>query len=277
MRLAVTLGAAAVTACALAASASAKPIEVMIQGLSYAPTVSDALPGDTVTWQNMSGQSHTVTADDSSFDSGYIAGGTQYSFTFTQTGTFAYHCIIHRGMIGEIDVRAVTLDPLPPAAVLPKSRVEFSGRVADTGAPVTIQSDTGSGFKTIATANPNRDGTWMTTIAATKSGRYRAVSGGAASETRRLLVINRKVSARATPMGVAVSVTPSAPYKLVALEFRLRDRFGWWIVAKKRLDYVSTAGFRLRHHGPVLARVVLLGPDHWTSLAVSHVLHLHRR
>jgi hypothetical protein len=86
-----------------------------------------------------------------------------------------------------------------------------------------------------------------------------------------LLVINRTVKAHWTPHGLAVEVSPSDPNGLVALQFRLRDRFGWWRIAVKRLDYVSEATFRVKRRPGVPARVVLLGPDHWTPVAFSRV------
>jgi plastocyanin len=256
------------------APASAKPVSVTIQGQAFAPTTIDALPNDRVTWSNTSDQTHTVTADNGLFDSGYLSAARTFSYTFTTPGTYAYHCIIHRGMVGEIDVREVTLDPLPPAAVAAKSNVSFSGRTADTSTPVAIQMQTAQGFHTVATASPHADGSWGATLTATKTARYRAQSNGSTSEIRRLLVINRTVKVRVTRRGVAVTVAPSTPYGLVALQYRLRDRFGWWIVARKRLDYVSTTTFGIHRRAMVFARVVLLGPDHWTPVATSRVVRV---
>jgi len=46
----------------------------------------------------------TVTADDGAFDSGSLAGGKSFSFTFDEAGTFAYHCNIHQSMTGRVVV-----------------------------------------------------------------------------------------------------------------------------------------------------------------------------
>ena len=180
-------------------------------------------------------------------------------------------------MVGEVDVRPVTLGPLPTSAVVPKTIVRLDGRTADPTIPVQIQSNASDGFQTVATVTPAADGSWQTQLSATKTARYRAVSGTGVSETRRLIVVARAVHVRLTRRGIAVHAVPAAPYGRVALEYRLRDRFGWWIVARKRLDYLSNATFRISRRSRVLARVVLLGADHWTSLATSPAFHIGRR
>ena len=91
------------------------------------------------------------------------------------------------------------------------------------------------------------------------------------------MVVDRAVQARHAVGGIAVQAVPAAPHARVALEFCLRDRFGWWIVARKRLDYLSNATFRISRRSRVLARVILLGADHWTSLATSSVLRIGSR
>lgn len=50
---------------------------------------------------------------------------------------------MHAGMIGEVDVRRVTLEGLPTATVLAGSPVDFEGRTADPARPVIIQFDAG--------------------------------------------------------------------------------------------------------------------------------------
>ena len=54
-------------------------------------------------WQDPS-NSHTVTADNGSFDSGLCSQGTKFAFTFTTAGTFTYKCTIHAGMQGTVTV-----------------------------------------------------------------------------------------------------------------------------------------------------------------------------
>jgi plastocyanin len=60
--------------------------------------------GDSVKWTNEDSITHTVTADDGAFDSGNLAAGKAFSFTFDQAGTFAYHGKIHQRMTGTVTV-----------------------------------------------------------------------------------------------------------------------------------------------------------------------------
>jgi len=241
---------------------------VNVQFDQFAPAAIDALPGETVTWTNVSSRTHTVTAD--AFASGDLVSGALFSWTAGAPGAYPYHCTIHPQMTGEVDVRVVTLEPLPPAAVPAGTRVELTGRTANPLAPVHVERDRGSGFAEVAVATPSSSGDWRATVTAVATADYRAASGPDASEVRRLLVSDRRVVVRATRTGVAVTVTPSDPAGQVVLEQRLRERFGWWPVARKHLDYVSRASFKVRRRAP--ARVVLVDRDGWTPLAVSRVL-----
>jgi len=66
--------------------------------------------GDTVTWTNTAGFTHTTTSDTLVWDSGNMSSGAVFSFTFNQAGTFPYHCSIHgspgAGMFGTVIVTA---------------------------------------------------------------------------------------------------------------------------------------------------------------------------
>lgn len=244
-----------------------------IEFSDYRPSQLDVLPGETVDWTNVSQRTHTVTSDTGLFDSGNVPGGSGFSFQFTEPGEYHYHCTIHPSIVGEVDVRRVILDPLPPAAVATGTRVEVDGRTADPAQPVTIQRRAdGSAFQTIATAMPSADGSWKATITADATGDVRALVGSDASETRRLLVGKRRVVVHATRDGIGVSVTPSAPYAQFLVEVYLRERFGWWPVASGRVNYVSVADVRVAR--PARVRVVLVDKDGWTPLAVSPVVVL---
>ena len=81
--------------------------QVAISGSAFgALTVAK---GATVTWKNNDGMPHTATSDGTSafqFDTGNIAAGaTSNGITFSQSGTFAYHCRIHSAMHGVIIVQ----------------------------------------------------------------------------------------------------------------------------------------------------------------------------
>ena len=125
-----------------------------------------------------------------------------------EVGAYAYHCTIHPSIVGEIDVRRVTFDRVPPAAVPVGTRVELTGRTADPSQPVLIEEAAGTDFKLVGKASPAADGSWKTVVTALATADLRAVSGSDASETRRLLVASRRVVVRPTKTGVSVTVTP---------------------------------------------------------------------
>ena len=269
--LVVLLAAGAVVAAAPAVAAD-PPASVNVEFQLFRPSPVEILPGETIQWSNVSQRTHTVTADDGSFDSGDLVGGGQFARTFPAAGIYLYHCRIHAGMTGEADVRDVILDGLPTALVPIGQAVEFTGRTADASRPVTIEQDTGRGFHAVAQVTPAPNATWSTKLPATATGDYRASSGAQVSGTRHLLVSQRRVIVRPTRGGVSVSVVPADPYARVRLDLKQRERFGWWPTAVGRLDYVSQATFVVRR--PALLRVSLVDRSGWTVLAMSPPLRL---
>jgi len=72
---------------------------------AYAPDELDVAIGTSVTWVNTDSIAHTSTSNASGWDSGIVAPGGAFSFTFQNAGTFQYHCAIHPGMIGTVVVQ----------------------------------------------------------------------------------------------------------------------------------------------------------------------------
>src|SRR5690242_13019566 len=71
-------------------------------------------PGDTVMWTNNDNVDHTLVDGlpyaaqrGTIFDSGVIAPGKTYSFTFYNAGVYKYSDKIDRWMVGEINVRPI--------------------------------------------------------------------------------------------------------------------------------------------------------------------------
>jgi plastocyanin len=271
MRRTLLLGALVLALGAAPAHAAEIPITTLFQ--SFSPSLIDALPGDDVVWTNASERTHTVTADGGSFDSGDLAPGAAFGLTAGDPGAYTYHCTIHAGMTGELDVWRVILAPLPPAAVPAGEMVELSGRTASPQ-PVAIERDAGSGFHQVGRAIPAPDGAWSVSLPAETTADYRAASGIDTSRVRRLLVLDRRVEITPTRRGIQVTITPQLPYGRLLLERKLRERFGWYPIARKRLDYLSRASFRVAH--PATIRVSLVDRDGWTPLATSPIVHLRR-
>ena len=70
-----------------------------------APAPAPNLPVDTIIlWYNIDSVEHTVTARDSSFDSGSISPNETFVYAFEQPGEFEYYCKIHPSMVGKITI-----------------------------------------------------------------------------------------------------------------------------------------------------------------------------
>jgi plastocyanin len=80
---------------------------VTMQGDMFRPANLEVPIGTTVTWNNDDNDVHTVTADNGSFNSGDLDPGDTYTYTFSQQGTFSYHCQHHAGMVGTVTVIAL--------------------------------------------------------------------------------------------------------------------------------------------------------------------------
>lgn len=78
---------------------------VSIKNFAFSVATLNVTTGTKVTWTNNDNTTHTVTADDGSFDSGNIAPGETFSKTFTVAGTVNYHCSIHTGMKASVIVK----------------------------------------------------------------------------------------------------------------------------------------------------------------------------
>jgi plastocyanin len=79
-----------------------------IKNMMFTPSQITVAKGGTVTWTNNDSVAHTVIDDLSNVGgpaSGDIQPGSTYSFTFTKSGSFQYHCSIHPSMRGTIVVK----------------------------------------------------------------------------------------------------------------------------------------------------------------------------
>ena len=72
----------------------------------YDPASITIHVGDSITWTNTGSLQHSVTADDSSFDSGLFNTGESWNLTFNTAGTFSYHCGPHPWMKGTVVVQS---------------------------------------------------------------------------------------------------------------------------------------------------------------------------
>jgi plastocyanin len=68
---------------------------VSIANFAFVPATLNVTAGSSVTWTNNDATTHTVTADDNSFNSGNVAPGASFTMKFSAAATVAYHCAIH--------------------------------------------------------------------------------------------------------------------------------------------------------------------------------------
>ena len=77
---------------------------ITIDNMAFNSSSIAVKAGTTVTWTNNESITHTVTADDASFDSGNMKQGDKFTHTFNTAGTFSYHCKYHSSMTGSVSV-----------------------------------------------------------------------------------------------------------------------------------------------------------------------------
>jgi plastocyanin len=70
-------------------------IQVSISEFKFSPKRLIIHVGDTVKWTNTGTMTHTSTANNALWDSGFLPPGGTFSFTFNNTGTSPYHCTVH--------------------------------------------------------------------------------------------------------------------------------------------------------------------------------------
>jgi len=91
---------------------------VTLELIAFKPDSLTVAAGTTVSWKNADRADHTVTSGsvdqqagsvttrtDGRFDSGTLAGGGQFTFTFATPGTYSYFCKLHPAtMRGQVTV-----------------------------------------------------------------------------------------------------------------------------------------------------------------------------
>jgi plastocyanin len=83
---------------------------VEIRIFSFKPSPLSVSKGATVTWTNGDDITHTVTSGapgkkDARFEGRLAGKGTTFAHTFSEPGTYQYHCERHQAMTGEIVVK----------------------------------------------------------------------------------------------------------------------------------------------------------------------------
>jgi plastocyanin len=77
---------------------------VTISNYAFAPANITVKVGTKFTWTNQDAVKHTVTGDNGGPSSDLFGRGQSYSYTFDKAGSFAYHCLPHPYMKGNVTV-----------------------------------------------------------------------------------------------------------------------------------------------------------------------------
>jgi plastocyanin len=102
--LVVVLVAASGISCPADEDGEEPEFDVLITATAFVPSGITTNVGSTITWYNQDTQIHTVTAVDQTFNSGNLALGDTFRYTFDETGIFDYYCIPHPYMTGKVIV-----------------------------------------------------------------------------------------------------------------------------------------------------------------------------
>jgi len=93
----------ATTGATEATGATGAELDITIVDFAFSGP-STAAVGDTVTVTNEDSIGHTWTAVDGEFNSGSLAEGETFDFTFDEAGEFDFFCSVHPDMQGSITV-----------------------------------------------------------------------------------------------------------------------------------------------------------------------------
>jgi plastocyanin len=78
---------------------------ITIDNFSFTPREITVAAGTTVTWVNQDDVPHTVVSTNQKFRSKALDTDDQFSFTFNDSGTYAYFCSVHPMMTGKVIVK----------------------------------------------------------------------------------------------------------------------------------------------------------------------------
>lgn len=86
------------------AAGASSEVLVSVSNFAFEPQSVTVKVGTTVRWTNQDSARHTITSDAGDWGSGSLSQGETYSRTFTQAGTYTYHCAFHPSMTGTVIV-----------------------------------------------------------------------------------------------------------------------------------------------------------------------------
>ncbi len=89
----------------VAQSAPIKTDTIDISDFKFVPDSIEVPADTTVKWRNNDNVIHTILSDTNLFQSNPLPADGNYSYTFSEKGTFTYYCLDHPFMKGKITVK----------------------------------------------------------------------------------------------------------------------------------------------------------------------------
>jgi len=89
----------------LTATVTIQPSARTLATAAFVPNPVTLSVAGVLTWANTDSNTHDMVSDTGLWDSGRMASGASYQFTFSSRGSFPYHCSIHPGMVGTVVVQ----------------------------------------------------------------------------------------------------------------------------------------------------------------------------
>lgn len=211
--------------------AQAATTNISIVNFAFSPSAVTIKVNDTVTWTWAAaddGTPHSTTSNQGLWDSGIQTEPATFSHTFTNAGSFPFHCAVHSFMTGSITVQAASV---PPSISLtaPTNGATFaapwtgtvSATVSDSDATVTnvqfFAGTTSLGIVNNPGANPS------ITVTNLAAGNYTLTAE--AEDT---------LGATGASAGVSISVVTPSPIRLSSLSRPSSTSF--------QFSYSTTAG-----------------------------------
>ncbi len=90
-------GGSSATGASLAGTVVSGSLAIAMGSHSFSPSSATIKSGTRVTWTNSDSSSHTVSADNASYNSGTLQPGQTYSLVFSAKGEYTYYCAFHGG------------------------------------------------------------------------------------------------------------------------------------------------------------------------------------
>jgi plastocyanin len=199
--------------------ASAASFMVSEANFAFSPNTLTVQVGDTVTWKNNDASIPHTTQSDGNWNSGNMAPGATFSFTFNTPGTYSYYCAYHRGMgmVGTIIVMGAAMAPTNTATFVPSNTPIPQLTATSTPVPPTGTATPMPPTSTATPLAPTATSTFTPvppTSTLTATATRTATASPTATPTRVVLPVQIRLAARAIDRGqiqhVQVRTAPHA-------------------------------------------------------------------